>query len=107
MVHAVGSPLIEGRPIVANLSSIIPHLGVRALPGPRPILFARSNLDGRSNPCVQGRTITSLLSGQDPALFISNWFMRRANCTNRKKLGFVSIEEMDRIIEGLNGIYGT
>jgi hypothetical protein len=70
---------MEGRPIVANLSSVRPHLEVRALLGPRPILFVRSNLDGRSNPCVQGRTITAFLSGQDPVLFFSNWFMRKAN----------------------------
>jgi hypothetical protein len=50
MVHAVGDPLMEGKPIVANLSSVRPHLEVRALLGPRPILFVRSNLDGRSNP---------------------------------------------------------
>jgi hypothetical protein len=79
MVHAVGNPLMEGRPIVANLSSVRPHLGVRALPGLRPILYVRSNLDGRSNPCVQGRPITALLSGQDPAFLYSNWFMRKAN----------------------------
>ena len=38
---------MKGRPIVANLSSVRPHLGVRALPGPRPILFVKSNLKSK------------------------------------------------------------